>query len=196
MRLIMRADFWLLVVTSLVVGAFTLPALLDRIDRPRDIGEAIDSFNGVEVYHNGPFSNVSGRNTTSDGYNLGLRYQCVEFVKRYYFERFDHRMPDSYGHAKDFFDPDVADGALNHRRNLLQFTNPSRLPPEVGDLIIFDGTIFNKFGHVAIVSEVTEGEIEFVQQNTGSSRGRKGLRRKEEGWYVEDGSVLGWLRKD
>ncbi|WP_413044376.1 hypothetical protein [Pseudomonas sp. YJ42] len=65
---------------------------------------------------------MRGRNLTQDGYNLGLRYQCVEFVKRYYFERHGHRMPDSYGHAKDFFDPQVGDGALNARRGLLQFT--------------------------------------------------------------------------
>lgn len=192
----MRADFWLLVVTSLVVGAFTLPALLDRLDRPHEIGEAIDSLNGVEVYHNGSFGNVSGRNTAPDGYNLGLRYQCVEFVKRYYFERFDHRMPDSYGHARDFFDPDVSDGALNRRRNLLQYTNRSRSRPEVDDLLVLDGTLFNKFGHVAIVSKVSDTEIEIVQQNTGSSRQTIGLEKGEEGWYVEDGSVLGWLRKN
>ncbi|SUD83261.1 Uncharacterised protein [Stutzerimonas stutzeri] len=54
-----------------------------------------------------------GGNLSKDGYNLGLRYQCVEFVKRYYFERHGHRMPDTYGHAKSFFDPSLGDGALN-----------------------------------------------------------------------------------
>lgn len=49
-----------------------------------------------------------------DGYNVGLRYQCVEFVKRYYsLEHYAHRMPNSYGHAKDLFDPRVEDGAMN-----------------------------------------------------------------------------------
>ena len=191
-----RVDFWFLVATSLVVGALSLPALLDRVDRPREIGEVIDSFNGVEVYHNGSFGNVSGRNTTADGYNLGLRYQCVEFVKRYYYQHLGHRMPDSYGHAKDFFDPGLADGALNRRRNLLQYTNPSRVRPRVGDLVVFDGTTFNKFGHVAIVSEVTDSEIEIIQQNTGRSRQTIGLRKKQGGWSLKDGDVRGWLRKE
>lgn len=66
------------------------------------VGQAIDSLNGVYFYYNGSVDNVVGRNTTADGYNLGLKYQCVEFVKRYYFEHFNHKMPNSYGHAKDF----------------------------------------------------------------------------------------------
>jgi hypothetical protein len=50
------------------------------------IGQQIDSLNGVSVFYNGSFGNISGRNITKDGYNLGLKYQCVEFVKRYYYE--------------------------------------------------------------------------------------------------------------
>ncbi len=65
------------------------------------VGEQLDELNGVAIYYNGGVNTVQGRNLSEDGYNLGLRYQCVEFVKRYYFERYDHRMPDSYGHAKD-----------------------------------------------------------------------------------------------
>ena len=43
-------------------------------------GQKIDSLNGVYVYYNGGVDNVTDRNTTADGYNLGLKYQCVEFV--------------------------------------------------------------------------------------------------------------------
>ena len=66
------------------------------------IGEVVDEFNGVKVYFNGAVEHVGGRNLAADGYNLGLKYQCVEFVKRYYYERFGHKMPNSFGHAKDF----------------------------------------------------------------------------------------------
>ena len=55
------------------------------------IGQKIDSLNGVYVFYNGNVSHVMGRNTTKDGYNLGLKYQCVEFVKRYYYEYFNHK---------------------------------------------------------------------------------------------------------
>ena len=68
-----------------------------------EAGDSLDAFNGVVVYYNQSFSNVSGRNTSDDGYNLGLKYQCVEFVKRYYYEYYHHKMLNSWGYAKDFF---------------------------------------------------------------------------------------------
>lgn len=36
----------------------------------------------VAIYFNGGVNMSQGRNLTIDGYNLGIRYQCVEFVKR------------------------------------------------------------------------------------------------------------------
>ena len=69
-----------------------------------EVGSEIDNYNGIPVYYNGYFTNTFGRNTTDEGYNLGLKWQCIEFVKRYYYEVYDHKMPDSYGHAKDYFE--------------------------------------------------------------------------------------------
>lgn len=156
-------------------------------------GESIDSLNGVRVYHNGSMGNVSGRNIV-DGYNVGLKYQCVEFVKRYYLEHYAHRMPNSYGHAKDLFDPRVEDGAMNVDRGLIQFTNPSATRPEVGDLVVLDGWRGNAYGHVAIVSQVENGEVEVIQQNTGSPRGTYDLDLTDGEWRIENKRVLGWLR--
>src|SRR5699024_3705605 len=106
----------------------------------KTIGQKIDSLNGVYVYDNGNPKNIVGRNTTKDGYNLGLKYQCVEFVKRYYYEYLSHKMPNAYGDAKDFFDKTLADGAYNKERDLIQYTNPSKAFLEVDDLLIFKPT--------------------------------------------------------
>ncbi|MDR1878762.1 MAG: CHAP domain-containing protein [Bacteroidales bacterium] len=163
------------------------------------IGQPIDSLNGVFVFYNGGIDNVTGRNTTSDGYNLGLKYQCVEFVKRYYYEYLNHKMPDSYGHAKDFFDKTLSDGQKNKKRNLIQYTNPSRTKPKVDDLLIFDGTGSNKYGHVAIVSKVTDNETEIIQQNPGpfaQSRVTFQLDNQDDKWEIKNKRILGWLRKD
>ncbi|MWP45906.1 CHAP domain-containing protein [Gilliamella sp. Pas-s27] len=159
------------------------------------IGNVIDEFNGVKVYYNGSIYNVSGRNIAKDGYNLGLKYQCVEFIKRYYYQRFNHKMPNSYGHAKDFFDPLVADGKINRQRNLLQFHNGSPTKPKVDDIIVLNWT---SYGHVAIVSNVTDNEIEIVQQNSGpnaNSRATFPLIFKDGKWTIEGFGVLGYLRK-
>lgn len=156
-------------------------------------GAPLDSLNGVVVYHNGGMNATHGRNVV-DGYNVGLKYQCVEFVKRYYLEHYRHRMPDSYGHAKDFFDAAVEDGGLNKRRALLQFTDPSAKKPEAGDLLILDGWSGNPYGHVAIVSRVADGEVEVVQQNCGSTRDAFDLDLVDGRWRVDNKRVLGWLR--
>ncbi len=168
-------------------------------EKARVIGQKTDSLNGVYVFYNGAISNVSGRNTTKDGYNLGLKFQCVEFVKRYYYQHLNHKMPDSYGHAKDFFDRTLSDGQKNRRRNLVQYSNPSQTKPETGDLVVFDGTVFNQYGHVAIVSKVTKRRVEIIQQNSGpngKSRVSFPLRRKDEKWEIGEKRILGWLRKE
>lgn len=164
----------------------------------RKIGDKVDSLNGVYVYYNGSVGHVDGRNLAPDGYNLGLKYQCVEFVKRYYYEHYAHKMPDSYGHAKSFFKAGQDDGAVNKERGLHQYANGSKTSPKVGDLLVFDGNVWNEYGHVAIISEVGEEDIEIVQQNPGpgaESRIRIGLTMEEGRWKIARGDALGWLRK-
>ena len=163
-----------------------------------DVGQKVDSLNGVIVYYNGGVGNVDGRELTKDGYNLGLKYQCVEFVKRYYFEELNHKMPDSYGHAKDFFDVNVKDGKINEQRNLTQYTNPSQSKPKVNDLVVYSGTTLNKYGHVSIVSKATERDIEIIQQNPGpfgDSREEYSLINENGKWKINNDRILGWLRK-
>lgn len=162
------------------------------------VGQPIDSLNEVKVYYNGSVGHVSGRNLTPDGYNLGLKYQCVEFVKRFYYQHLNHKMPNSYGHAKDFFDKNVKDGALNKARNLIQFRNPGSSKPQVNDLLVFSETTGNKYGHVAIISKVYDDKIEIIQQNPGRkgpSRKTIMLEKKEDKWHLKNKRVLGWLRK-
>lgn len=187
----------LLLLVLFVVGCFSFYQLVYPnlfVDKNK-IGQVIDQFNGVNVYYNGSTGNVSGRNVTQDGYNLGQKYQCVEFIKRYYYERFNHKMPDSYGHAKDFFDSSIADGQINPKRNLLQFTNGSSTKPQVEDIIVLG---WSRYGHVAIISKVSDSEIEIVQQNPGpnvSSRATYALNFNNGLWKIDNYRVLGYLRK-
>ena len=157
-----------------------------------DKGIVLDRYNGIPVYEN---ARITGkrRHIAPDGYNYGLKWQCVEFVKRYYHDRLHHRMPDGWGNAKDFFDRHVPDGGLNKRRNLLQFTNGSKSKPQVDDIMVFD---FGPYGHVAIVSKVDANRLEVVQQNMGrNTRASYRIYEKNGKWYVDNDDVLGWLRK-
>ena len=163
-----------------------------------EVGQPIDSLNSVIVFFNGGVGNVAQRNTR-DGYNLGLEYQCVEFVKRYYYEHYKHKMPDSYGHAISFYDNSLTDNKINKQRNLPQFSNPSQFKPAIGDLIVMRGSLLNKYGHVAIVSNLFMDKLEIIQQNAGpfsSSREIFELSKNNGGqWEIKNESILGWLRK-
>ncbi|TXI09542.1 MAG: CHAP domain-containing protein [Rhizobium sp.] len=181
-----------LVTVVLSLAAVTAQA---QAGAPR-IGDIVDTFNGVPVYYNGAIGHVSGVNRAADGYVFGLRYQCVEFIKRYYYQRFGHRMPKPGGNARDYFDPDVADGALNPARGLLQYRNGSTQAPQLDDILLFGPWPGNPYGHLAIVTDVEATSIEIIQQNpgpNGHSRRRFPLVVGDKGVRVDQRRVVGWL---
>lgn len=161
-----------------------------------EVGNIIDNLNGVNVYYNGSIKNVIGRNLTGDGYNLGLKYQCVEFVKRYYYERFNHKMPNTYGHAKEFYKPTSSTTLFNHERGLMQYANGSRNLPKAEDIVIFKGNRDNPYGHIGIIASVSEKTVEMVQQNVGQfTRNKFQLLSKDGHYYINESEILGWLRR-
>lgn len=187
--------FFILLLASFFIYKFVKKI---NLNSEHEVGEPVDSLNHVIVYFNGGVDNNSGRTTSPDGYNIGIKYQCVEFVKRYYYQHLNHKMPDAFGNAKDFFDPEIADGIMNDKRGLIQYTNGSKTRPRADDLLIFSGSLFNKYGHVAIIASVNEKEIEIIQQNPGpfgNSRELIPADSSEKGWTIHNERVLGWLRK-
>jgi len=182
------------ILIGLGIGGFILFRTEDPFEQP--FGTQIDSYNGVIVYYNGFNGHAKSRSLSKDGYNFGHKYECVEFVKRYYYIRLHHKMPDSYGHACSFYRKGLKDGQRNVQRNLIQYSNPGMTKPQVDDLIVFPGNRYNSYGHVAIISKVTDNEIEVVQQNTGfGSRSTFGLKKTGNWWKINI-NALGWLRKE
>lgn len=180
---------------ALIFSIFCLMSFSNILTNPK-IGDAIDSLDGISVYYNGTMTHVAGRHVTSDGYNLGLKWQCVEFVKRYYYEIYNHKMPDSYGHAKDFFDKNLGDVAYNASRGLMQFRNVRYEKPRKGDILIYDSYKHNPYGHIGIVAEVNPDHIILIQQNVKKKTRQKLKLVEYNGIYtVADFDVLGWLRK-
>jgi len=165
------------------------------VQKPK-VGEVIDSYNGINVYYNGDQNNVFGRSTTADNYNLGLKYQCVEFVKRYYFINYGHRMPYTYGHAKDLFDESLPDLKLNHKRDLYQFKNGSVYRPLPGDIMIFGPNYKNPYGHTGIVTVSKGNKVEMIHQNVGESTRELFIVTEIDGrFFVVDPDIKGWMRK-
>lgn len=156
------------------------------------IGEEIDSFNDVPVYYNGTSPSVHGKHYTADGYELGVKWQCVEFVRRYYLETYQHKMPSFEGNAVNYFDESVSDGGFNSSRDLIQFTNNGQRIPTIGDILVFKG----KYGHVAIVTSANQVSLEVIQQNVNKrSRDEIVISKSNYGFEFESrAKILGWLR--
>ncbi|MEM8906683.1 MAG: CHAP domain-containing protein [Bacteroidota bacterium] len=155
------------------------------------IGQIIDRFNNIPIYFNGPTLNTQGRHVSAEGYNYGLKWQCVEFVKRYYYDHLHHEMPDTYGHAKHFFIRHLQDGQRNEQRDLYQFRNGGVYQPKVNDILVFVG---DEYGHVAIISKVSDTSIEIMQQNVGvATRHTLELLHSKGRYYVMSKAVIGWL---
>lgn len=149
---------------------------------------SIGEFNGIQIYSGGDNS----VNRSESGYRYGLKWQCVEFVKRYYFDYLEHTMPNVWGHAIDYFDPSVSHGSMNNSRGLFQFENGNKEQPRENDLLVLNWA--EPYGHVAIISEVTENHIKIAQQNAGPAFIKLTLTKKN-GHYTIGEEAVGWLRK-
>lgn len=146
-------------------------------------GRILGFYRGVVIrYHRGK----------SQRGKYGLKYQCVEFVNRYYARKLGYRNMTRSGHARSYY----------HRassKGLIAYPNGSRIKPRVSDIITFHSGKRGDFGHVAIVYKVTSRKVCIVQQNRLPWRKCLRLRKKRGRWYVNRLSrnrpVLGWSRK-
>ena len=158
------------------------------------VGKVLDTYRGVPVYDNGLlFFRSYGKHYSQDGYYYGQKWQCVEFIKRFFCDAKRHKMPDVMGHAKSFFDDTLPDGALNPRRGLLQYRNGSAEKPRPEDLLVFTDT---KYGHVGIVTEAGPASVEIIQQNIlFHTRQRLSLVVSNGHYFVTaPRTPAGWLR--
>ena len=129
-------------------------------------GDSLGSFNGIIAYYNsGGINSCDGsRHYSKDNYSYGLKWQCVEYVRRYYKDYFSHEM-NRYGNASDYFRSNIPSGSINPERNLLQYHNGDKKPKK-HDLIVFQ-EMAGGLGHVSIVTNVTDTTVLTIAQNVG-----------------------------
>lgn len=183
---------FLIAAAGIIVGAVKIHEKIQ--DKKNGIGNVIDTYKGVNVYYNGEdYGKNHGKSYSKDRYYYGYKWQCVEYVKRFYYEAKNHKMPDVYGNAKDFFDDDLSQGELNEKRGLYQYRNGGDEKPCEDDLLVFTDTTY---GHVVIISEVGDDYVEVVQQNMGQdSRDRFELKCVDGNYYIGGKrEPAGWLR--
>jgi CHAP domain len=171
-----------------------------------DWGEVLGEANGVKAYFNAGDTGNQGRNKLmKDGkeeYDFGLKWQCVEFIRRYLYTVKGHAFAER-GHAKEYFNESTPDGGSY--RGLTQYSNDlkqgSQSKPQIHDLIVIREARENGgVGHVAIVIDVADDYVTIAQQNVGTqftdTIKLSGVKHgKDTHWKLDDARVYGWLRK-
>ncbi|MFQ5588915.1 MAG: CHAP domain-containing protein, partial [Nitrospiria bacterium] len=119
--------------------------------------EPLSSYKGVPARSNEgyPYGSCGGTSV------YGLKYQCVEYVRRFYHvvKGIDTRDDRWEGNASTFFE-------TAEDKGLSAFENGGTMPPRPDDIITFQGGMY---GHVAVITAVTDEYIEFIEQNLSES---------------------------
>lgn len=139
-------------------------------------GAVIGSFDGTAAHSNGV--NTGTGNSCAGSGKYGLQYQCVELVMRHFDTHWGLRW---YGNAADL---------LNNapRAQVDVFYNGDAAhPPRAGDMIVWNNT---KWGHVALVTNVTSGYVDILEQNVWGAGGTARLPRS--GGRIHGPSGWGW----
>ncbi len=153
-------------------------------------GTYLGEFNGVSAYSNCSTDYESNENNYDAGINTGMKWQCVEYVNRYYYVKYSIDIKG--GNANSYFG--AADG-----KGLRAYENGETTCPQVGDILCSDG---GNCGHVAIVTGVTDDSVFAIQQNLYNDVRdiNMGLGLSvSDGHYTLSGfgssySIQGWLR--
>ncbi|HEY5534901.1 MAG TPA: CHAP domain-containing protein [Ignavibacteria bacterium] len=121
----------------------------------------LGTYNGIDVYSNGTVGNQSNLYNYENGTNTGMKWQCVEYVNRYYLLIYNKniRVP---GHNGNEYFPNAT------QHGLTAYLNNGTTSPAIGDILCFSG---GNYGHVAIVREVGSTYIRVAQQNVLNNSG-------------------------
>jgi len=133
-----------------------------KVDAAEPFGTSLGNFNGIIAYSNCSTSctacnnNCSSYNYANDGKYLGIKWQCVEFVRRYYYLIYGLDLASSYrGDAKYWYDNASTMG-------LDKYPNGSSKAPQIGDILVSNG---DQYGHIAIIKSVSNNQVCTIQQN-------------------------------
>jgi len=137
----------------------------------------------------GQWANYGDLNVYGDGSNLATGYfQCTELAGRWAQVR--------YGET-GYWNANAAgwwDRGPQMPIPFLQHPNGGPDLPQFGDLLVFGATSYDQTGHIAVVSGITPGYVNIVEQNWGPT-GRASLpingTTMPSRWGLP---ILGWLR--
>lgn len=139
-----------------------------------------------------------------NGIYYGIKYQCVEFSRRWLIHVYGITF-DDVKTAYDIFNLSHAVRMSDNNKILWKnIKNGSSLRPVVGSILVWDKDgKFKESGHVAIVTEVSDTWIRVAEQNVDNTLWPKGSNYSRElvanynklgKYFIHDdyGKILGW----
>ena len=152
----------LFIAVTLIIGI-----VLFIIKLVTDNDDLVGVWNGVSIYSNNDYSNNHNNdnlnnNSNSNYYNgiyTGIKWQCVEFARRYLIVTHGITFSDV---TSAFQIPDAKFTTLDGKQNIEVRNNL-----QVGSLIVWPKNYMTNSvdGHVAVVSSITPNGITVVEQN-------------------------------
>lgn len=154
----------------------------------RAFGDVVGSFNGITAYSNGSTNYASWVYST-----VGMKWQCVEYVNRYYYQKLAHKNLIMTGNANSYYGTAAS-------KDLNAYPNGGGTAPAVGDMLVSNG---GAFGHIAIIREVGANYVKVIQQNWANAAADNSVQinmNVVNGTYQMAGfsanyPVQGWLRR-
>lgn len=181
----------LLLLSSAVLG-LALLVMIPAVLAAQPFGVYLGQVNQVAAYSNGSVNTNSNTNNFVNGIKTGLKWQCVEYVRRYFLSVFNTDLASKYlGNANTWYTNAATMG-------LEQYPNGGTTPPQVGDILCSTGP--SSSGHIAIIKRITGNKIFTAQQNfnNDSTDLDKPLTLTvSNGTYTVSGyaGIQGWLHK-
>jgi len=147
-------------------------------------------YKAVPAFSNAPYMTTG--ESCDDVYGSdGWHYQCVEYVRRFYriAKNVDTSTAAWKGHGKTYY-------ATAQAKGLVAYPNSGPTRPEPDDVLVWSG---GKYGHVAIITDVTDTQVKIIEQNWSNGGVRYLPLNIVNGNYTITGSgkysVIGWVRK-
>jgi len=158
-------------------------------------GMKLGESNGVVAYSSYNRETNKYKELESTYYNgmySGLKWQCVEFARRYLMATYNITF-DQIDYAYQIFDLDHFISTLDGKKIRINKTiNDRKRLPKKGALIIWDRHITpHNTGHVAVVIGRTNNYVFIAEQNwDNNSWNNKNYSRKLD---INDPNIIGWV---
>lgn len=181
---------FLLLTLLITFTFFTFPSSAISSD---PAGTYLGEFDSVAAYSNGSYGDYSGVSNYVNGIYTGIKWQCVEYVRRYYLIKYSLNLHVGYMDAKEFYE-------RASEMDLKNYPNGESIKPQVGDILVSaSGTA----GHIAIVKSTSDNQVCTIQQNFSNDSNDTNrcltLTYSNGGYTVggfsSDYPIKGWLRK-